>query len=145
MKNNLVKALALIVIVIFTVWLGFFVGIDLALKTLLIVMTIDYLTGLALALMGNSKHGDGNLSSKIGYKGLVKKVTVLLLVGLCAIMEEYLASYGISFQYLKDISIIAFIINEIISIIENARLSGLEIPEVFTRLIEFLKSMKIKK
>ena len=145
MKNNLIKAFALVVIVIFTVWLGFFVGIDLALKTLVIVMAIDYLTGVALALMGNSKHGDGSLSSKIGYKGLVKKVTILLLVGLCAIIEDYLIGYGISFQYLKDISIIAFIINEIISIMENAKLAGLEIPDIFTKLVDFLKSLKIKK
>lgn len=145
MKNNLAKALTLIVIVIFAVWLGFFVGIDLALKTLLIVMTIDYLTGVSLALMGNSKHGDGNLSSKIGYKGLVKKVTILLLVGLCAIIQNYLIGYGITFRYLRDISIVAFIINEIISIMENSKLAGLDIQEIFSRTINLLKSVKGKK
>ena len=144
MNNKLLKVLVLILIITFVGWLCFFIGIDFSIKTLLLVMTIDYVIGISLAITGSSKHGDGKLSSKIGYKGLIKKITILLLVGLGAIIDDYLVSSGISFEYIKDISIVAFIVNEIVSIIENSRLAGLEIPDIFTKLIEFLNIKKKK-
>ena len=144
MKNKLLKVLVLILIITFVGWLCFFIGIDFSIKTLLLVMTIDYAIGISLAITGSSKHGDGKLSSKIGYKGLIKKITILLLVGLGAIIDDYLVASGISFEYIKDISIVAFIVNEIVSIIENSRLAGLEIPDIFTKLIEFLNIKKKK-
>ena len=144
MNNKLLKVLVLILIITFVGWLCFFIGIDFSIKTLLLVMTIDYVIGISLAIIGSSKHGDGKLSSKIGYKGLIKKITILLLVGLGAIIDDYLVASGISFEYIKDISIVAFIVNEIVSIIENSRLAGLEIPDIFTKLIEFLNIKKKK-
>lgn len=144
MNNKLLKVLVLILIITFVGWLCFFIGIDFSIKTLLLVMTIDYVIGISLAITGSSKHGDGKLSSKIGYKGLIKKITILLLVGLGSIIDDYLVASGISFEYIKDISIVAFIVNEIVSIIENSRLAGLEIPDIFTKLIEFLNIKKKK-
>ena len=144
MNNKLLKVLVLILIITFVGWLCFFIGIDFSIKTLLLVMTIDYIIGISLAITGSSKHGDGKLSSKIGYKGLIKKITILLLVGLGSIIDDYLVASGISFEYIKDISIVAFIVNEIVSIIENSRLAGLEIPDIFTKLIEFLNIKKKK-
>ena len=144
MNNKLLKVLVLILIITFVGWLCFFIGIDFSIKTLLLVMTIDYVIGISLAIIGSSKHGDGKLSSKIGYKGLIKKITILLLVGLGSIIDDYLVASGISFEYIKDISIVAFIVNEIVSIIENSRLAGLEIPDIFTKLIEFLNIKKKK-
>ena len=144
MNNKFLKVLVLILIITFVGWLCFFIGIDFSIKTLLLVMTIDYVIGISLAITGSSKHGDGKLSSKIGYKGLIKKITILLLVGLGSIIDDYLVASGISFEYIKDISIVAFIVNEIVSIIENSRLAGLEIPDIFTKLIEFLNIKKKK-
>ena len=144
MNNKLLKVLVLILIITFVGWLCFFIGIDFSIKTLLLVMTIDYAIGISLAIIGSSKHGDGKLSSKIGYKGLIKKITILLLVGLGAIIDDYLVASGISFEYIKDISVVAFIVNEVVSIIENSRLAGLEIPDIFTKLIEFLNIKKKK-
>lgn len=144
MNNKFLKVLVLILIITFVGWLCFFIGIDFSIKTLLLVMTIDYAIGISLAIIGSSKHGDGKLSSKIGYKGLIKKITILLLVGLGAIIDDYLVASGISFEYIKDISVVAFIINEVVSIVENSRLAGLEIPDIFTKLIEFLNIKKKK-
>ena len=144
MNNKFLKVLILVLIIVFVFWLCLFIGIDFSIRTLLLVMTIDYVIGVSLAITGSSKHGDGKLSSKIGYKGIVKKITILLLVALGAIIDEYLVSRGISFEYIKDISIVAFIVNEIVSIIENSRLAGLEIPDIFTKLIEFLNIKKKK-
>ena len=140
MNNKFLKVLILVLIIVFVFWLCLFIGIDFSIRTLLLVMTIDYVIGVSLAITGSSKHGD--LSSKIGYKGIVKKITILLLVALGAIIDEYLVSRGISFEYIKDISIIAFMINESLSIVENSRLAGLKIPDVFTRFIEFLDNIK---
>lgn len=142
MNNKFLKVLVLILIITFVGWLCFFIGIDFSIETLLLVMIIDYAIGISLAIIGSSKHGDGRLSSKIGYKGLIKKITILLLVGLGAIIDKYLVASGISFEYIKDISVAAFIVNEIVSIIENSRLVGLEIPDSFTKLIEFFKKKK---
>ncbi|OAT88922.1 hypothetical protein A6P36_06170 [Candidatus Arthromitus sp. SFB-turkey] len=50
----------------------------------------------------------------------------------------------IRFEYIKDISIIAFMINESLSIVENSRLAGLKIPDVFTRSIEFLDNIELR-
>ena len=142
MNNKFLKVLILVLIIGFVFWLCLFIGIYFSIRTLLLVMTIDYVIGVSLAITGSSKHGDGKLSSKIGYKGIVKKITILLLVALGAIIDEYLVSRGISFEYIKDISIIAFMINESLSIVENSRLAGLKIPDVFTRFIEFLDNIK---
>ena len=144
MNNKFLKVLILVLIIVFVFWLCLFIGIDFSIRTLLLVMTIDYVIGISLAIIGSSKHGDGKLSSKIGYKGLIKKITILLLVGLGAIIDDYLVASGISFEYIKDISIVAFIINEVVSIVENSRLAGLEIPDIFTKLIEFLNIKKKK-
>ncbi len=138
MNNKFFKVLTLIVIIVFIGWLCFYIGLDFSLKTLLLVMVMDYILGISLATIGKSKHGDKNLSSKIGYKGLVKKINMILLVGLSVIIESYLTAIGIHVKYIKDITIVSFIINESISIIENSRLAGLNIPEVFTRFIDFI-------
>ncbi len=142
MNNKILKILILILIVMFVGWFCFFIGLDFALKTLLLTMIIDYILGISLAIIGKSKHGDGKLSSKIGYKGLLKKINMILLVGLAVIIENYLVAIGIQVKYIKDITIIAFIVNEGISIIENSRLAGLNILDVFTRFIEFLNNIK---
>lgn len=144
MQNKILKILILIIMIMFVGWLCFFIGLDFALKTLLLVIVIDYILGISLAIIGNSKHGDGNISSKIGYKGLVKKINMMLLVGLAVLIENYLIAIGIQVKYIKDITIIAFIVNETISIIENSKLVGLDIINIITKAIDILK-LKNKK
>ena len=78
MKNNFKKIILLVLILMFVSFLCYFIGIDFSTKTLLLVMVIDYILGLALAIKGNSKHGNGKLSSKVGYSGIVRKITILL-------------------------------------------------------------------
>ena len=145
MQNKILKVLILIIMIIFVGWLCFFIGLDFALETLLLVMVIDYILGISLAITGNSKHGDGKLSSKIGYKGLVKKINIVLLVGLAVLIENYLIAIGIQVKYIKDITIIAFIVNESISIIENSKLAGLDIPNTFIKLTNILNNIKLNK
>lgn len=145
MQNKFMKMFILLFIISFVASLCFFIGIDFATKTLLLVMLIDYILGLALAINGNSKHGDGKLSSKVGYIGIVRKITILLLVGVSALIDSLIIKSGFNFAYIKDIAAITFIVNELISIIENARLTGVNIPNVMIHLIEYLKNIKNKK
>ena len=144
MNNKFLKVLTLIVMIIFIGWLCFFIGMDFSLKTLLLVMVMDYILGISLATIGKSKHGNKDLSSKIGYKGLVKKVNMILLVGLSVIIEIYLIAIGIHVKYIKDITIVSFIVNESISIIENSKLVGLDCTIIIEKAIELFK-LKNKK
>ena len=99
-------------------------------------MGIDYITGLAVAACGKSPKSDtGRLSSKIGWRGLAKKCVSLLLV-LVAVRLDI--TFGTS--YIRDAVCIAFTVNELISITENAGLLGVPLPTVITKAIELLQS-----
>ena len=110
-------------------------GYDIMIETLLFFMVVDYLTGLYIAgvLHKSPKTKSGGLSSTKGYHGLVKKVMVLVLV---AVM--YRVDLLFNIDYLRNGSIIAFCFQEGISIIENAGLMGVAIPDVVKRGIDLL-------
>lgn len=145
MNDRIFRVLMLIIMIIFVSWLCFFIGLDFSLKTLLLVMAIDYILGVSLSIIGKSKHGDGNISSKVGYKGLVKKINMVLLVGLAVIIEDYLLVMGMHVKYIKDVTIVAFIVNESISIIENSKLAGLDMPNIFIKLVSIINDIKMNK
>jgi toxin secretion/phage lysis holin len=115
---------------------GLFGGWRNSLVTVLLFMGIDYITGLAVAACGKSPKSDtGRLSSKIGWRGLAKKCVSLLLV-LVAVRLDI--TFGTS--YIRDAVCIAFTVNELISITENAGLLGVPLPTVITKAIELLQS-----
>lgn len=113
-----------------------FGGWDAALVTLLIFMGIDYLTGLIVAgvFHQSPKSEGGALESRAGWKGLCRKGVTLLIVLVGCRLDVVMGS-----NFIRDAVVIAFIANETISIIENARLMGLPIPAVITKAIEVLK------
>lgn len=112
-------------------------GWDNSVATLVIFMTIDYLSGLAVAgLFKKSKKTDnGALQSGVGFRGLCKKGMMLLFV-LIANRVDLALQTG----YVRDVVVIGFVANELISITENAGLMGIPIPAVITRAIDILKS-----
>ena len=70
-------------------WLGYFVGgVDGLLTTLIIFMVIDYITGLMCAI------ADRKLSSAVGFKGICKKVLIILLVGVAHIIDLHVVGTG---------------------------------------------------
>ena len=104
------------------------------LSTLVICMAVDFLTGLiAAALCKSEKTDSGGLSSAVGFQGIAKKVGILLLVLVAHRIDLVL---GIS--YIKTAAVIAFVINEVISIIENAGHIGIPMPEIFKKAIDLL-------
>lgn len=116
---------------------GFFGGWDEALKTLLIFMAIDYITGLIVAgvFKKSPKTSSGKLSSKIGYKGLCKKCMVLFFVLVGNRLDITLGA-----SYIRDAVCITFITNELISIVENAKIMGFPLPKPIDNAIELLKN-----
>lgn len=103
---------------------------------LLIFMCTDYITGLILSgvFKKSKKTKSGGLSSEIGFKGLIKKVCIII----CVIVANML-DYVLKTNYIRNVVIISFITNEVISIIENLGLIGVEIPKVITNAIDILK------
>ena len=112
-----------------------------ALTTLVIVMGVDYITGLIVAgvFHRSSKSKTGTLNSCAGFKGLCKKGVMLLIV-LVATRLDIMLGTG----FIKDCCVIAFVCNEVISITENAGLMGIPIPQVITKAIDVLKSKEEK-
>ena len=111
-------------------------GWNLHLQTLIIFMAIDYITGLLVAgiFKKSNKTKDGALDSRAGFKGLIRKGMMLVIVFVAYHMDKVIDS-----SIIMNCCIFAFIANETISIIENAGLMGIPIPSVITKAIEILK------
>lgn len=105
-------------------------GWDKIITALLILMCLDYFTGIIKAIYNNE------LSSEIGFKGLAKKVLILVIVMVAVITEQYLGVPAI-----REIVIMFFSVNEGISILENAAQMGLPIP---TKLKNVLLQLREK-
>ena len=107
-------------------------GWDAGLKTLILFMGIDYVSGFLVAgvFHNSNKTSTGTLESVVGWKGLCRKGMVLLFV-----LIAYLA---LGVEYIRDAVIIGFMANELISIVENAGLMGLPLPEVIIKAIDIL-------
>lgn len=119
-----------------------FGGWDAGLATLVIFMAIDYVSGLVVAgVFHNSKKTtSGALESKAGWKGLCRKGMSLLFV-----LIAYRLDLAIGSNYIRDAVIIGFIVNETISIVENAGLMGVPLPKVINKAIDILTSKSEEK
>ena len=113
-----------------------FGGFDAALETLIIFMAVDYITGLigAGVFHKSVKTENGALESRAGWKGLCRKGVTLLVVLVACRLDLIVGA-----NFIRDAVVIAFIANEAISIVENAGLMGVPVPEVGVRSIEVLK------
>jgi len=113
-----------------------FGGWSASLTTLLIFMGIDYFTGLIVAgvFHRSPKTETGALESRAGFKGLVRKVMILFFV-----LIGYRLDLALGGGYIRDAVCIAFMVNELLSIVENAGLMGLPIPAVVTNAVDVLK------
>lgn len=115
---------------------SFFGGWTAAMTTLMIFMAIDYVSGLIVAgvFHKSTKTETGALESRAGLKGLCRKGAMLLVVLISCRLDIMLDA-----SYIKDMVCIAFIMNELISIIENVGLMGVPVPKVITKAIDILK------
>lgn len=113
---------------------SFFGGMDGLLYTLVALMVIDYITGVVVAIV------EERLSSEIGFKGIAKKVFMLLLVGIANLLDLHVLGGGAS--AIRTAVILFYIANEGISILENASVMGLPIPEKLKDALLQLKEDK---
>ena len=107
-----------------------------ALTVLCICMALDYITGLVVAgvFHASPKSVGGGLDSNAGWKGLFRKVATLVIVLVASFVDLLLGT-----EYIRDAVVIAFTVNEILSILENCALMGLPIPQVLLRGIDVLQ------
>ena len=119
-----------------------FGGFDEAIITLLIFMGIDYVTGILVAgvFHNSTKSETGSLESRAGWKGLIRKCMTLLFVIIANRLDMQIGS-----NYIRDGVCIGFMVNELISIIENAGLMGIQLPEIFIKSIDILKGKEVDK
>lgn len=113
-----------------------FGGWNAALGTLLIFMAVDYITGVIVAgvFHRSSKTVTGALESRAGWKGLLRKGVTLLVVLVAARLDILLKT-----AFVRDGVVVAYIANETLSIVENAGLMGIPVPEPVKNAIEALK------
>ena len=111
------------------------------LTTLLVAMGVDFVTGLVVAgvFKKSQKTPNGALESNIGWKGIAKKGVTLLIV-----LIAHRLDLAIGTTIIRDAVVIAFIINEVISITENAGLMGVPVPSPIKKAIEVLKDKEDK-
>ena len=98
---------------------------------LVAITTLDYITGVIGAVV------TAKLSSKIGFKGIAKKVYMFVVVALAHIVDVQIFGGG---TILRSVVIGFFIANEGLSILENAGNIGLPIPKKLLKALEQLKN-----
>lgn len=111
-------------------------GWDYGMQLLVILMIVDYFSGITTAIYGKStKTKKGKLSSKAGFFGLFRKMMELAFV---LIGHHIDLAFGVG--YIRDAIIVGFCCNEMISITENAGLLGIPLPSGVNKALEILKS-----
>lgn len=103
------------------------------LEALLCAMVLDYLSGLLAAYINPRM----KLDSRRGFRGIGKKIMILLLVSLA-----HFADYTTGQTIVQTIAIWFFLGNEGLSIIENAVNAGVPVPEKLKKTLEQLKIEK---
>ena len=126
--KHLINDIASVILTTFVYLVG---GIDIALQSLLIVIVIDYLTGIASAIYNKE------LSSKIGFKGVIKKFSYLLVVALSVVIDNLLGQSGL----IRTLVIYFFVANDGLSIVENMAEMNVKLPQ---KLIDALEQIKKK-
>lgn len=111
-------------------------GWDAVLKLLIALMAADYITGLAVAAIWHksNKSDSGALDSKAGFRGLVKKCAILLLVYIGVLLDGAVGTH-----YVRSAVCLFFIGNEGLSLLENIGLMGVEYPEFMKNMLEALR------
>ena len=111
-------------------------GWDAALTVLACMMVIDILTGLAVAAIfkKSPKTEGGKISSAASFKGITKKVVVLVLVGLAVQLDRMM-----KVDYVRNLVIIFYIGSEGLSILENLVLMDIPFPGFVKKLLEIMK------
>ena len=108
-------------------------GFDGFLYALIVFVVVDYLTGVMVAVLNK------NLSSEVGFHGIFKKVVIFALVAMGHIVDTYVIQNG---SVIRTAVIFFYLSNEGISILENASVLGLPVPQKLKDVLQQLKDGK---
>lgn len=114
----------------------FFGGFDMLLQTLLLLMAVDIVSGIisAVVFKCSVKTETGRLSSKASVQGFFKKGCCLMLIVIAVHLDALLGTNSLT----RDAVIIAFCLNELISILENMGSMGIKLPAPIMNALEML-------
>ena len=104
-------------------------GWDVALQCLIIAIALDYISGLIKAFHTKT------LSSRIGFRGLLKKIGYLLIVMLAVLIDRVTGNSGA----IRTLVIYYFVANDGLSVIENLSVTNIPIPKVIKKALKALK------
>ena len=115
--------------------LGFFTyligGIDSLMISLLVLIVIDYITGICKGVIQKK------LSSKISAKGIIKKFGYIVIIILATLFDRLVSDDNMA---IRTMMIYFFIANESLSILENWAVIGLPLPKKIFDIFEKLKN-----
>ncbi len=111
----------------------FFGGFDMLIMTLIAFVIMDYLTGIMQAIIHHK------LCASIGFKGIFRKILIFFIVGIAVSLDNLFEVTD-----LRYVVIVFYIVNEGISIIENAAQLGLPIPEKVKSIFKKLNTKEEK-
>ena len=103
---------------------------DIALQCLLVFIALDYISGIIKAFTNKE------LASKIGFRGILKKVGILIIVAVGVLVDRITGDSGA----VRSLVIYYFVANEGLSIIENLSQTGLPIPKSIKNALKILKN-----
>lgn len=118
--------------------LSFLGGRDNLLIALMAFILIDFATGMLAAAIS------GSLSSKVGHRGVLKKLAYFLLVGFAHIVDVYVIQVETDYKF-RALAIVLILANEGISILENLAELGVPIPQKLLGLFESMKNKNNEK
>ena len=108
---------------------------DALIIALVAMVAIDYITGIIKAAM------QGKLSSLVGFKGLLKKVAIFLLVAVGVMVDKIIPATN---EAVRNAVIFFYIANEGLSILENAGELGLPLPAALKKSLEKMQDKEEK-
>ncbi|GIP54437.1 phage holin family protein [Paenibacillus vini] len=116
---------------IFGAVLGYAVGgFSILLQVLLVFVAADWVTGWVAAWM------NGELRSRIGHEGIIRKVTIFILVSIAHLIDGILGEG----HYIRDAVIFFYLATELLSIIENVGRMGIPMPGVLRNAVKIFQS-----
>lgn len=103
---------------------------------LIVLMIIDLIVGFLVSAIWqkSSKTDSGKLSSSVMFKGIIKKFFTLVILVMAYQLDILLAM-----NVIRHIVIIAFIVEEVLSITENIAITGIKIPIIITKALDVLE------
>ena len=108
-------------------------GWDMALQVLVLFVVLDYATGLVAA------YGEQNLNSRVGFRGIAKKILLFVPVAVAYWLDMLLGQ-----EILRSLAIFFYIANEGLSMMENLGRAGVPFPEQIQEALEQLKGDESK-